>query len=97
MEYSSPERFIELVICRNMLLDHMPSKYDKGFDRVYDGLMRSRRKSLGQESAISSDVPETTIKFEPNYSIPIGATTSDSPLPLKDDEDFSEEDEFQFV
>ncbi len=35
VETTTADRFTELRLCRNMLRDHMPSRYERGLEKAY--------------------------------------------------------------
>ncbi|EPZ31622.1 alpha/beta-hydrolase [Rozella allomycis CSF55] len=61
IEKNSPENFVEILVSKTMVLDHMPDKYDRGFDRSVESLnsvqFQPRRNSRRYSN--STKIPTT--------------------------------------
>ena len=67
MEHVSADIFTEILVNRNVIVDHIPNKYDRGLDRVFETLLTmddERRRFLNVGDSTSS-----LDKNEPNEAI----------------------------
>ena len=71
MEKVSVDVFTEILINRNVIVDHIPNKYDRGLDRVFEALLTmddERRNFLNVGDSNSSldqnEVNEVVEMFE---------------------------------